>query len=1103
MRNCRFQFVPVMACLALVVSSARVRAEAPAKVNFDRQIRPLLSDNCSACHGFDEKQRKAGLRLDTREGILAPADSGEPAVIPGKGAESELYKRLVEATPELQMPPPSTGKTLKPEQIELIKRWIDEGAEVTQHWSFIPPTQPAPPAVTQPELVINPIDQFILKRLEQEGLKPSPQADKVTLIRRVTLDLTGLPPTPAEVDAFLADHSEKAYETVVERLLNSPRFGEHMARYWLDAARYGDTHGLHLDNERSLWPYRDWVIEAFNKNLPFDQFTLYQMAGDLLPNPTREQQVATGFNRCNITTGEGGSIDDELRVRYAVDRVETLGTVFLGMTLGCSVCHDHKYDPVTQKEFYQLYAFFNAASEQAMDGNVLLPPPLLKLPDASAEQKFKDLDAKIASLDSQINEAFAKYVYQEPALTADSWTGEQREHVWVDDAIPEGGKTDGSGNWEFVAAPDNPVLAGTKSVLRKGDGVHQHFFNQSPQTLRIGTGDKLFAYVYLDPANPPKQIMLQFHTNDWNHRAAWGTEDLIPFGQANTPSKVMMGPLPKAGEWVRLEVDVAAVGLPSGTRINGCAFTQHGGTAHWDKMGILTRSPQGSQGFDSLSRWIAFEASQEKSDVPKEVLDALKAEVQDRQAESGEQTQLQAAKQAIEAADAIKLAENATEEQKSVRDKRQLAARKTFEALQLTSEANAIERKDRRLARDPQIRNYFVRHVATQTRPIFDPLDQSLNQARMERKQLDDALPATMVFTDMPEPRETFILVRGEYDKKGEKVTAGTPGILPPLAADAPRNRLGLAKWLLDPQHPLVSRVIVNRFWQQYFGTGLVKTTEDFGTQGSRPSHPELLDWLATEFINTGWDMKGLQRKIVLSATYRQSSVTTPELVQKDPENLLLAHGPRFRLDAEVLRDSALFVSGTLIDQVGGKSVKTYQPEGIWEAVGFIGSNTRDFKQDHGTALYRRSMYTFWKRTAPPPSMLTFDAPSRETCTVRRARTNTPLQALVLMNDVQYMEAARHLAQRLIKEGGATPDERIDYGFRIVLGRHPRDDERNIVAGIFDGHLGEYKSNPDAAKLLLSYGESPRDESLDPTEHAAWTMVSNLLLNLDESITKE
>ncbi|MCA9093535.1 MAG: DUF1549 domain-containing protein, partial [Planctomycetaceae bacterium] len=713
---------------AVTLFSSLALADAPEKVNFDRQIRPILSDNCFACHGFDEKQRKAGLRLDTKEGVFANADSGEPSVIAGNGTDSELYQRLIESTPELQMPPPSTGKKLKPEQIELIKRWIDEGAEVTQHWAFIPPTQPTPPEVAHPEFVINPIDQFVLKRLEHEGLQPSPQADKTTLIRRLTLDLTGLPPTPEEVDAFLADNSERAYETIVERLLNSPRYGEHMARYWLDAARYGDTHGLHLDNERSLWPYRDWVINSFNSNLPFDQFTIDQMAGDLLPNPTREQLVATGFNRCNITTGEGGSIDEELRVRYAVDRVETLGTVYFGVTLGCTVCHDHKYDPFTQKEFYQLYAFFNAAAESAMDGNALLPPPLVKLPDDSQSQKLKDLDAKIASLETKIGEELANYVYQEPTLTEATWTGEPKEYVWVDDAIPEGGKTDGSGPWEFVAAPDHPVLAGTKSLLRKGDGVHQHFFLQSPNTIRVGSGDKLFAYVHIDPANPPKQIMLQFHTENWDHRAAWGSEDLIPFGTANTPAKVMMGPLPKAGEWVRLEVDPATVGLPAGTRINGCAFTQYGGSAYWDKMGILSSAPQGSQGFESLSRWIAFEAAQEKSDVPKETLDLLKAEADDRKGETADQAQLQAAQQAVATADAIQLPENPSDEQKSVRDKRQLAARKSLESQQLTSEANAIERKQRRLARDPQIRTYFVRNVAHQTRAIFNPLDQSLTQ---------------------------------------------------------------------------------------------------------------------------------------------------------------------------------------------------------------------------------------------------------------------------------------------------------------------------------------------------------------------------------------
>lgn len=1031
--------LPVALFTVVGLAPAANSAAAEPTLDFNRDIRPILSDACFRCHGFDEKTRAAGLRLDTAEGATAKLESGAVAIVPGKSGESELIQRITSTDDSTRMPPPDSGKTLTPEQIETLKRWIDEGAQFKAHWSFIPPERPTPPDAPAGSLVHNPIDNFVLARLAKAGLKPSPEADKITLLRRVTFDLTGLPPTPEEVDAFLADESPEAYAKVVDRLLKSPRYGEHMARYWLDAARYGDTHGLHLDNERSMWPYRDWVVSAFNRNLPFDQFTIWQIAGDLLPNATIEQKVASGFNRCNVTTSEGGSIDDEVLVRYAVDRTETMSTVFLGLTLGCAVCHDHKYDPVSQKEFYQLFAFYNAAADAAMDGNALAPPPILKLASPEHESQLKSFDEQIAAMRKTMADELAKIEYVDPTPDgpAVEAAAEPKEYVWIDDVAPPGAQLQGTTPWQFVTTADGQVLSGEKATARKGEGVTQHFFTGANPTLKVGDGDKLFAYCWLDPANPPKTVMLQWNDGSWEHRVFWG-EDAIPFGAGDVPGHRHMGSLPELGKWVRLEVDAAHVGLPAGSQVNGLAFTQFGGSVYWDKAGIVTRTPQEGQSFDSLAAWEAYEKVQAKSTLPADVQAAIKAE---RDKRTEEQTQL--------------------------------------------------------------IRKHFLENVYSKTKPTFDALRAKIADLEKQKNDLDASIPRSLVMADLPTPRETFVLIRGAYDKKGEKVTAGTPAVLPPMPEGAPANRLGLAQWLTDPQHPLTARVAVNRFWQQYFGVGLVKTAEDFGSQGAWPSHPELLDWLARDFIDSGWDVKELQRKIVMSATYRQSSKLTPELAQKDPENELLARGPRHRLDAEAIRDTALLLGGLLVEKEGGKGVRTYQPEGIWEAVAFQGSTTQFYKQDSGDALYRRSLYMFWKRTAPPPSMMAFDAPSREACVVRRARTNTPLQALVLMNDKQYVEAARNMAQRLMLEGGSSPTERLTYGFRLATGRKPADDESKVLERVFAAHLADYQADKAAAEQLVAIGESPRKTELDVSELAAYTMVCNLILNLDETVTKE
>jgi hypothetical protein len=781
----------------LLVGGTARAADTPS-VRFGRDILPILSANCFQCHGPDEKARKAKLRLDTHEGALA-------VIAPKKSDDSKLILRI-NAAPETVMPPQKSGKKLSDAQKELLRRWIDEGATWGKHWAYETPVRPELPAVKNQAWMRSGIDAFILARLEQEGLAPSAEAARETLIRRVTLDLTGVPPTLAEIDAFLKDTSPQAYEKVVDRLLKSPRYGERMAMDWLDDARYADTNGFQNDFARTMWPWRDWVIDAYNRNQPFDRFLVEQLAGDLLPDATLQQKVATGFSRNNRTVTEAGSIDEEWRVENAVDRVETTAAVFLGLTMGCARCHDHKFDPISQKEFYQFFAYFNSVNEKGVytetRGNV---PPLISLPSREDEEHLKQQTAAL-----------------------------------------------GGANHEFLA---------------------------------------------------------------------------------------------------------------------------------------------------SVARARAFPAA---------------------------------------------------------------GAAKLFQA------------------------------------------KSKVEKLRKEKAEYEKRIPSVMVMEDLKTPRDTFVLKRGRYDvpDKNQKVEPGVPSCLSPLPADAPRNRLGLAKWLVDPANPLTARVTVNRFWQHYFGVGLVKTAENFGVQGESPSHPDLLDWLATEFVRSGWDVKAMQRLIVTSAIYRQSSKTTKALLERDPENRLLARGPRFRLPAEVVRDNALAVSGLLVEKVGGPSIKPYQPAGLWEELAG-GAGEGPYVQEKGTNLYRRSLYIYRKRTVPHPAMATFDAPSREVCQVKRARTNTPLQALELLNDVTYVEAARRLGELMLTDGGTTPEERITYAFRRATARKPSDAELRILLRGLERYKQTFAADKDAAKKFLAHGDSPPDAKHDVVELAAYMATASVILNLDETITKE
>ena len=822
--------------LILAQIGASTSADAPKTVRFDRDILPILADNCFACHGPDQKARKAKLRLDTKDGAFRVRNNIH-VIVPGKSTASELYKRISSTEETEVMPPPKSKKKLTAQQIDMIKHWIDNGAKWAKHWSFEKPLRAELPAIKNKTWPKNAIDYFILARLEKEGLQPSPEAPRETLIRRVTLDLTGLPPTPEEVDAFLTDRSDNAYEKLVDRLLQSPRYGERLAWDWLDAARYADSNGYQGDGDRTMWPWRDWVVKAFNDNMPYDRFTVEQLAGDLLPKPTREQKLATAFNRNHMINGEGGRIPEENRIDYIVDQTDTTATIWLGVTLGCARCHDHKYDPFTMRDYYGLFAYFNRTPVNGGGGSGKTPPVLDYATPEQAKRRtqlqkdFDDLVKKIRPVEEKLRQA---------ALV----------------------KKDGKEKTTL------PLII--ESALQNGPG---------------GRND--------ETAN-----------------------ELIKFYKAKEPNYVA------------------------------------------------------------------------------------------------------------------------------------------------------------------------ILH--------------ELRKARRVRDSFSNSLPQVMIMEDMAKPRETFMLVRGAYDKPGKKVSAAVPGVLLPLSKDSPPNRLALAKWLVDPEHPLTARVTVNRAWQMFFGTGLVKTVEEFGIQGERPSHAALLDWLANEFVRSGWDVKALNKLIVTSATYRQSSKATPALLERDPDNRLLARGPRQRLASWMIRDQALAVSGLLVEKRGGPPVRPYQPPGIWEEAtfGFI-----KYTQDKGPDLYRRSLYTFWRRIVGPTVF--FDTASRQTCTVKTVRTNTPLHALTTLNDVTYVEAARMLAQRVLEKDKLTTSERIATTFRLITARKPSSEEMGILVKSFERMKTRFAADRKAAEKLLKVGEGPRNRRLDMVEHAAMTSLCTLILNLDEALTKQ
>lgn len=1054
--------------------------EPPAKVEFNRDIRPILADNCFKCHGPDAAQRKGDLRLDSQAAAFTPRD-GSRAVVPGDAAASELFRRVASTAADEKMPPPDSGKTLTAAQIELLRRWIDEGAAWSSHWSLIAPVRSTPPAVERTDWPRNALDHFVLARLEREGLQPSAQAERAVLLRRVTLDLTGLPPTPAEVDAFLADESPDAYERAVDRLLASPRYGERMAVRWLDAARYADTNGYQTDGERVMWRWRDWVIDAYNRNLPFDQFTVEQLAGDLLPGCTLDQQIATGFNRNHRGNAEGGIIPEEYAVEYVVDRVDTTATVWLGLTLACARCHDHKFDPFTQREYYQLFAYFNQVPERGKAVKYGNSPPLVASPTPDEQRQLRELDQRLAAAEqsfAQYGEALAAAQTEWEASIADGPTIE-----WSpDDGL--------AACFAFEGDFTNKVAPG---LVPGGSGVE----SQAAGDDRRGIVDFRSAE---ERAFAKRKPTLVYHTGRVGRAMQFDGQSFVDAGDA-----APLGFYDKftLAAWVRLG------GQRSGTIVSrmtdepqadGYYLVAENGKIQLNLVKRWLDDALRVQTVRALDagRWHHVAASYDGSRVAA----GVKIHI-DGQPEPLD-VLLDDLNQSFETREPLRIGGGGGAEgrfQGSLDEVRVYRRRLADEEVQVLATADTVDRITRiapthRTA--GQLEKMRACFLATAAPAAVRDAWQRVGQLRQRRASLTESFPTTMVMRDMPQPRETFVLLRGQYNQPGERVSAGVPGAVPPPPADVPNDRLRLARWLVDPRHPLTARVAVNRLWQMLFGVGLVKTIDDFGVQGQPPSHPELLDWLACEFIARGWDVKAMLRLMVTSATYRQSSRSPPELRQRDPENRWLARGPRSRLPADMVRDQALASAGLLIEQSGGPSVKPYQPDGLWQEL-----SDSKYVQDHGEKLYRRSLYTFWKRTIPPPVMITFDAAGRETCIVRQTRTNTPLQALALLNETGFVEAARSLAERAMREGGAEPSGRITHLFRLVLARPPGAAEIDTLLAGYERHLERYRARPQAAADLLTVGESRVAGSIDPSELAAYTAVAGVVLNLDETVTNE
>ena len=1023
------------------------------EVEFNRDIRPILSDRCYQCHGPDSAKRKANLRLDQESSSKSVRD-GRRAIAPGDLDASELYQRITAEDVSERMPPVKSGKTLSAGEIERIRRWITEGAKWQPHWAFIVPKSPRAPRVQGRDWLRNPIDAFILARLETEGLAPASETERGILIRRVTLDLTGLPPTRAEIRAFENDNGPDAYEKVVDRLLGSPAVGERLASRWLNAARYADTSGYQTDGPRIMWRWRDWVIDAYNRNMPFDRFTVEQLAGDLLPAPTLDQKLATGFNRNHRGNSEGGIIPEEYAMEYVVDRVDTTATVWLGLTLACARCHSHKFDPIPQEDFYKFFAYFNNVPENGRAIKLGNSPPMIKTPTRAQREKLDALRARLKDLELQARA-------RESDLASDQvrWESSLRERSPFDWFSED----------HLVARYRlertlSPNLTGRPAVVRFCDGQPQ--FTRGP----AGSALALDGRAFLDAGDVAGFGFLDKFTLSAWIKATTPRGGTIFSRMVDVPEGEGYSAVLDRG---KIQVNLVKRWLDDAIRVETAAVVP---AENWTHVAVTY---DGSRGAAGVKIYVDG-----KLTPVKVLLDELN--------------------QTFQTKEPLRIGAGGGTRQRfigAIDEPSIYAAALTAGEIQVLATKSSITeilRIPAALRTEGQARKLRGCFLATDAPGWAQELYAHIRSARTAVDELAESIPTTMVMEELPNPRATHVLVRGQYDQLGPRVEPGIPACLAAGAAHARPGRLELARWLVEPDNPLTARVAVNRDWQMLFGTGLVKTVDDFGAQGEPPSHPELLDWLATEFVRSGWDVKTLLRLMVTSATYRQSSRITMKGLERDPENRLLARGPRLRLPAEMIRDQALRLAGLLVERIGGPSVKPYQPPGLWNELA-----DAEYVQDHGANLYRRSIYTFWKRTVPPPAMVAFDAPGRETCIVRESRTNTPLQALDVLNDVTYVEAARAFAEQMMKDFGATPEARLAAAFQAATARRPRPDELAILLGGFHDQLARFRRDPAAAKALVDAGESGRDPRLDPCELAAYTTMAQLILNLDETITKE
>jgi hypothetical protein len=1102
----RFVIFAFLGYGALLYSPAP-QVTADAKADFNRDIRPILSENCFQCHGPDDNARKARLRFDTKDGVFA-----KPGVIvPRDAANSRLIERVTTTDAEMVMPPPATGHKLTETQIKLLTQWINEGADWGAHWAFIAPPRPALPAVKNQAWGHNAIDAFVLERLEKEGLTPAPEADRATLLRRLSFDLTGLPPTLNELDEFIHDAAPNAYEKVVDRLLASPRFGERMAFRWLDAARYADTNGYQIDGERTMWRWRDYVIESFNANKPFDQFVIEQLAGDLLPNATLEQKIATGFNRNHRLNAEGGIVPEEYRIEYVVDRVDTTSTVFMGLTMGCARCHSHKYDPLTQKEYYQLSAFFNSIDEDGHSFDQGNAPPLMHAPTREQQARLTQFDKEItaaeSNLPSLLKSNFAAQRRWEKSLTNNQqWFPDEKLIVYApfdESALPVFNQSDRDHHDKYDRKKEDPEI---KFETGWREGAPRYV------TSPLGRGAAFDHKLYFD-GGIHADFRYKTTSKDYRERftiAAWFKADHANAGTivskvSDAPADVENG-VPRADGYglyfvngklnfnlvFRWGEDALRVETANPLPLNQWQHVtvSFDGLEQWERrLRIYVNGEEQQLNFLQRNFFLLFGGSK----------NTLKLG-----AGGGPQFRFQGA------LDDVRLYGRA------------LGADEAALLANADTLANlaAIPSTQRSTTQALKLQRAFIAQAAPlELRQAF----QRLAALKQERQAFLDNLPTTMVMAELPTPRPTYRLNRGTYDAPAELVERNTPAVLPPMAADLPRNRMGFARWLVSREHPLTARVTVNRFWQMFFGTGLVKTVEDFGAQGEPPSHPALLDWLATEFMSAecgtrsaecpspNWNVKRLLKTIVTSATYRQSSAViqnsgTPHSAFRtphsdDPDNRLLARGPRLRLSAEMIRDQALLASGLLVEQWGGPSVKPYQPSGLYHDMTFSGLS--GYQLEKGAGLWRRSLYTYWKRTVLAPAMSVFDASTREFCTVKETRTNTPLQSLNLMNDTTYIEAARLLGERMLTEGGNNGAARLAWGFRTVTSRVAATQEIQVLLRNLNKQYAYFAAHPQEAAKLLAVGEKRNRATLAAHELAAYATVASLLFNLDEAITKQ